>query len=208
MKYNSLSELFTATADAIRSKTGGTAPIVANDFPAAIEGIKLDFGVADDLDVVILGTSNNGNDVFKNATVANIPYAIRIHDHWFTRATYLKYVVAPRVEYVMDYAFQYSAQLIRVDLPMCKAVYKAAFQYCSSLAQLILRRDTVATLDNTSVLSGTPIAEGTGYVYVPRSLVDSYKTANNWSAYASQFRALEDYTVDGTTTGELDMSKI
>ena len=40
MGYNSLSELFTATADAIRSKTGGTDPIVANDFPAAIEGIS------------------------------------------------------------------------------------------------------------------------------------------------------------------------
>lgn len=40
MAYNSLSELFKATADAIRSKTGGTEPIVANDFPAAIEGIS------------------------------------------------------------------------------------------------------------------------------------------------------------------------
>ena len=41
MAYNSLSELFTATANAIRRKTGGTDPIVANDFPAAIEGISV-----------------------------------------------------------------------------------------------------------------------------------------------------------------------
>lgn len=40
MGYNSLSELFTATANAIRSKTGSTDPIVANDFPTAIEGIS------------------------------------------------------------------------------------------------------------------------------------------------------------------------
>lgn len=40
MAYNSLSELFKATADAIRGKTGGTEPIVANDFPAAIKGIS------------------------------------------------------------------------------------------------------------------------------------------------------------------------
>ena len=34
------------------------------------------------------------------------------------------------------------------------------------------------------------------------------KTASIWSTYASQIRALEDYTVDGTVTGELDPSKI
>ena len=39
-KYNSLAELFTATADAIRAKTGGTDPIVAEDFPIAVEGIS------------------------------------------------------------------------------------------------------------------------------------------------------------------------
>ena len=39
-KYNNLSELFTATANAIRSKTGSTDPIVADDFPEAIEAIS------------------------------------------------------------------------------------------------------------------------------------------------------------------------
>lgn len=40
------------------------------------------------------------------------------------------------------------------------------------------------------------------------ALVDSYKAATNWSTYADQIRALEDYTVDGTTTGALDETKI
>ena len=53
-----------------------------------------------------------------------------------------------------------------------------------------------------------PIASGAGYIYVPAALVDSYKVATNWSTYAAQFRALEDYTVDGTTMGELDPNKI
>jgi hypothetical protein len=39
-------------------------------------------------------------------------------------------------------------------------------------------------------------------------LVDEYKAATNWSTYAGRIRALEDYTVDGTITGELDESKI
>lgn len=54
----------------------------------------------------------------------------------------------------------------------------------------------------------TPIASGTGYIYVPSALIDEYKTANSWNRYAAQFRALEDYTVDGTTTGDLDPNKI
>lgn len=40
MAYNSLAELFTAIANSIRGKTGGTEKIVANDFPAAIDGIS------------------------------------------------------------------------------------------------------------------------------------------------------------------------
>jgi surface protein len=40
MTYNSLAELFTAIANSIRGKTGGTEKIVANDFPAAIDGIS------------------------------------------------------------------------------------------------------------------------------------------------------------------------
>ena len=33
----------------------------------------------------------------------------------------------------------------------------------------------------------------TGYIYVPRALVNSYKAATNWSTFASQIRAIEDY---------------
>lgn len=63
-------------------------------------------------------------------------------------------------------------------------------------------------LPNVGAFNNTPIASGTGYIYVPEALLDTYKTATNWVTYADQFRALEQYTVDGTTTGELDESKI
>ena len=38
-KYSTLSALLSAIADAIRSKTGGKAPLAAEDFPEAIGGI-------------------------------------------------------------------------------------------------------------------------------------------------------------------------
>lgn len=44
-KYNTLSDLLSAIADAIRSKTGGETAIAAEDFPAAIGGIVTGGGV-------------------------------------------------------------------------------------------------------------------------------------------------------------------
>jgi hypothetical protein len=44
------------------------------------------------------------------------------------------------------------------------------------------------------------------YIYVPSNLVSNY--SNQWKDTGAQFRALEDYTVDGTITGELDPAKI
>jgi hypothetical protein len=69
---------------------------------------------------------------------------------------------------------------------------------------IIIRTPTVCTLQDA------PISQVLSQVslYVPRDLVDSYKVATNWSTYANQIRAIEDYTVDGTTTGELDESKL
>lgn len=78
---------------------------------------------------------------------------------------------------------------------------------CTNLSTLIMRSGTLIQL-GTASLGGTALESGTGYIYVPSALVDEYKTTRGWTAYADQFRALEEYTVDGTITGELDESKI
>lgn len=84
----------------------------------------------------------------------------------------------------------------------------SAFYHCSLQNLVIQSEEGVSYLANADVFEGTSIYDGIGYIYVPRSFVDAYKTADNWSTYANQIRALEDYTVDGTTTGELDPNKI
>ena len=63
----------------------------------------------------------------------------------------------------------------------------------SGLTTLVLRNSNVATLRNITAFSGTPIASGTGYIYVPDELVESYKVATNWSTYASQIKPLSEY---------------
>ena len=106
------------------------------------------------------------------------------------------------------YAFMSCSALTTVDFPAVTRILDYAFYNCSALTTLILCSETMATLRDTNAFTNTPIASGTGYIYVPSSLINSYKTASNWSTYAAQFRALEDYTVDGTITGALDESKI
>lgn len=82
--------------------------------------------------------------------------------------------------------------LEKADFASTVAFGNNTFYGCSALKALILRNaDAVSTL--TGNLSGTPIASGTGYIYVPAALVDTYKAASGWSTYAAQIRAIEDY---------------
>ena len=108
-----------------------------------------------------------------------------------------------------EHAFDRCNNLTSANFPAATSIGSGAFSYCSKLTSLILRVTTqVCTLSNTNAFNSTPIKSGTGYIYVPAALIDSYKTATNWTTYANQFRALESYTVDGTTTGELDPTKV
>ena len=106
-----------------------------------------------------------------------------------------------------SYAFYSCSELTTANFPVATSIESYAFQSCSGLKSLLLRNNKVCTLSNTNAFTSTPISSGTGYIYVPSALIEQYKTANNWSTYASQFRALEDYTVDGTVTGGLDPAK-
>ena len=67
------------------------------------------------------------------------------------------------------------------------------FAYCSVLKTLVLGGSKLNPLSATNALTDTLIAKGGGYIYVPRDLVSSYKSATNWSTFANQIRAIEDY---------------
>ena len=83
--------------------------------------------------------------------------------------------------------------LTTVDTPNLLSIEQGALAACPALEALILRGNIVVKLTATDALTGSGIANGTGYIYVPSALVDSYKTASNWSTYAAQIRAIEDY---------------
>lgn len=104
--------------------------------------------------------------------------------------------------------------LTDVNIPNLSKIGRGWFKDCSSLEKLdtyarhindnaflrsaidtfITRKtDAVATLTSINAFQGTPIESGTGYIYVPKALIEDYKVATNWINFAEQFRAIEDY---------------
>lgn len=63
---------------------------------------------------------------------------------------------------------------------------------CNNLKKVIINNQNVFPMTNTSMLNNTPISKKTGYVYVPDNLVESYKSATNWSTYASQIKGISE----------------
>ena len=95
-------------------------------------------------------------------------------------------VSLPLVTSISTYAFYGDKSLTTADFPLVTSISTYAFQNCTSLTSLTLSNAKIATLSSTNALQSTPIANGTGQIYVPDNLVDQYKTATNWNTYANQ----------------------
>lgn len=61
----------------------------------------------------------------------------------------------------------------------------------AKFTKLIINKPYVFPL-NSNDLKGTTIEKATGYVYVPDDMVDTYKSATNWSVYASQIKGMSE----------------
>ena len=125
-------------------------------------------------------------------TTVTFPAAMSIGNYAFQECTALLTVDFPAVTSINRGAFSRCYALATANFPVATSIGRDAFAGCSKLTALVLRSETMATAES-GVLGSTPIESGTGYIYVPRALVDSYKSASNWSTYANQFRAIEDY---------------
>lgn len=126
-------------------------------------------------------------------TTANLPNATSVNMYAFQKCGELLSISLPNATSILNSAFQECSKLSFADCGNAKSLGPAAFINCSALSTLILRYEKVCTLSNVNVLSATPIADGTGYIYVPDNLVDSYKSATNWSTYAAQIKPVSEY---------------
>lgn len=148
------------------------------------------------------------------------PKLIEISNNCFQYCENLTDVKFPSVEIVGTRAFTQCTKLRSIEFQKMISLPSRLFYHCYSLKVVILRSETMCALDATDAFGNCYHFLGTvnvtynpdglkdGYIYVPKAIIEDYKAATNWSTYADRFRALEDYTVDGTITGELDESKI
>lgn len=161
-----------------------------------------------------------GGDAFRqqtSVTSMNLPRLATLGSSGiFYRMTALQSIALPslstptRID--LKNTFQLCSALTKVDLGSNSLafgyrLYNAVFASCSALTTLIIRCPEVVGMYNNASnnFSGTPLISGTGYIYVPSSLVNSYKGAGStkWGAFSSQIRAIEDYSDDGTVNGDI-----
>ena len=67
-----------------------------------------------------------------------------------------------------------------------------AFYLASNLKEVILPNITSIPILGNNAFSNTEIGYKRGYIYVPDNLVESFKTATNWSTYANQIKAISE----------------
>ena len=142
----------------------------------------------------------------------SIPNATRINQYAFQNCKDLTSIELDGVTNIGNYAFSgtgigtlvipdatslgtYLCQGYRtgvVDQHKTVNLSSNRFNGANSLCHLILRSTTMCTL-TTNALTGTAIAAGIGWIYVPTDLVATYKAASNWSNYASQIVDISEY---------------
>ena len=209
--------ILTDIADAVREKTGAIEPIVPENMAEMLRNVEGDYerGYAEgyekgdsNMDGILTrqGTTirNNritylGIEVFRNydsLAVADFPNVTSTGVNVFYACYGLSTVNLPSLISINSNVFAYSSLLKRLDFPSVESISGGAFSGCSRLVTLILRKaDTVCTLENVSAFSGTSIAKGNGFVYVPDGLVEQYKAATNWSTYANQIKPISELEV-------------
>ena len=217
-----LTDKLTDIADAIREVGGTTAKLTPAEMPDAIGAAMetADAVIAGTFSGAYVNDriTSLGKCFCENTTVTSVSCAnvVTVRRNAFNpcssvtsidlpSCTYIDYaglggctkltgVNLPALRTVVQYTFSDDKSLAKLRLPSLKNTHFGSFYNCTSLAALILPGSFVtaqSTMDNT--LYSTPILNGTGYIYVPRDLVDTYKAATNWSVVAAQFRAIEDY---------------
>lgn len=205
MLYAITDTSLTAIANAIRSKTGKSDQITPEGMPAEIGAISS--GVDEStinsiLDRSISGEYRNetltelGTYAFystPNLTSVDFPNVTKGGLYALGNCRSLVNVNLPNIQ-SMSAGFFYKSDLLqKLDFNVLASISAQAFSGCTSLDTLIIRTLKVCSMVNSNVLNNTKIASGTGYIYVPRSLVSQYKAATNWANYADQIRAIEYY---------------
>lgn len=228
IKENTMTEI----GNAIRTKTGKKDLILPQNMPSEIESIKVDYTelinsvlnrtVTDIYIDTPVGRYSFCNCKFikptfgdnctkigqyafryiESVTEINTNRVVIIESYAFDGAKNLTKANLPNVIDIGSYAFYRTPKLTKADLSHVVDINSYAFMR-SGLQTIIIRSDLICALGGTNAFEETPIGKGTGYIYVPKDLLEQYKESTNWIVFANQFRAIEDYP---DITGEVSLA--
>ena len=102
--------------------------------------------------------------------------------------------VSSGVTKIGDWTFYNCKRMTEITLKgNITSIGNQAFNSCEKLAKLILPNVTsVPSLYNKDSLGSSGISAKTGYIYVPDSLVSSFKSTSYWSSYATQIKGISE----------------
>lgn len=128
-------------------------------------------------------------------TTVNTGILTKIGDYAFSGCKQLTNIDLSQCTYIGSNTFSGCVSITEIKLPKVKHLGRYSFANCTNLASLVIGSQSdsnVCEVWNTPAV-GTKISNGSGYIYVADSLVDSYKTANYWKDHASQIKPLSEY---------------
>ena len=137
-----------------------------------------------------------GNYSFNESgvTTVSLPNITTVSNYAFQNCKSLTTVSVPKATSINQYSFGGCTKLRVLDLTnTAKPTIAANAFNGSGITHLIIRSTTVATLSNVSAFTGTQIRSGYGAIYVPADLVDTYKSASNWSTFADKIYPISEY---------------
>lgn len=173
-----------------------------------------------------MDTSNMFKDCYELTNVPDLDTSgVYFFDNMFENCRSLKF--APRLKTenaeTMNNMFSDCHKLKKVDISYYAGAEINYWCYnCHSLKAIIIRHTGNGSPDayyaeeaftNCYRLEGTfddmynPEELQDCYIYVPRDKINIFKMSTFWFNYKERFRALEDYTLDGTLDGVFDDEK-
>ena len=134
-----------------------------------------------------------GNIAFRNCSSlsqVNLPMCSYISSSAFQSCRSLSQLSLPVCSYIGSNAFYDCRLLEQLILPECQIIKDSAFYNCSSLSRITIGYSGVCSLVSSNAFNNTQITSSTGSIYVPSSLVASYKDHSIWSNFKNRIFAI------------------
>lgn len=182
------------------SAFNGCIEIIQFDFPKVTDVGFMSFHGCTKLKKISLPLcqtiGDSSFDSCRSLEIISLPLCRTLGGNVFWGCSKLTQVNIPLVTTIQSSTFRETG-IKKLDCLSVNNIKNYAFNYARQLDTLILRDSNVCVLENINAFNNTKIAAGTGYIYVPDNLVDSYKTATNWVTFASQIKPISE--LEGTT---------